>query len=153
VTDVQLQLPFEELLVEPQFDYEGIPYFEDPQNDNEILLNLQYQYKVNKNKNALAEFYRLGFETACKYVSKAVNTRRQFKELTMAQRTEKAQDAITYIIANLIRKPGWFITDSCTGYLYLRVEHELKYMRKVDKIVDFVDFDTFYKEGDEDEED
>ena len=35
--------------------------------------------------------------------------------------------------------------ESFTSYLYLRIQHELFYRRKVDEIVSFVDMETFYR--------
>lgn len=55
---------------------------------------------------------------------------------------EKAHNAITYIIARYLRVKDFAITESFTGYLFLRIKHELFYQRKVDKIVDFVDWDS-----------
>lgn len=145
------QLLFDFDYPEPeQIVLEGVPHFEHPQNDNECLLEYQFQYKVNGDKKALDKFYRLGVEIAGKYISQMCEASKRFKGLSKQERREKAQDAIVYIVSALIQKPAWFIKSSVTGYLYLRAQHELKYYRKVDKIVDFVDFDSFYKEGEED---
>ena len=147
------QLLFDFWYTEPEQNIlEGVPHFESPLNDNERLLEYQYQYKVNGDKTALDKFYRLGVEIAGKYISQMCEATKRFKGLSIRERREKAQDAIVYIVTALIQKPNWFIKTSVTGYLYLRAQHELKYYRKVDKIVDFVDFDTFFKEGEEDED-
>lgn len=153
MTDAQLVLPFEEFLVQEQITYNGILHFATPQSDNECLLEYQYQYKVNGNETALDSFYRLGKEVCSKFISVETAKNRKYKHLSMEERREKAEDAITYVVSALIRKKRWFIKKSVTGYLFLRVQHELKYKRKVDDIVDFVDLALFFKEGEEDEED
>jgi hypothetical protein len=61
------------------------------------------------------------------------------------EREEKAHNAITYIIEQYIRRADFTITDSFTAYLYLRIQHELFYRQKVDKIVSFVDIETLYR--------
>lgn len=63
--------------------------------------------------------------------------------MSHSEKEEKAHNAITYIIARYLRVKDFAITESFTGYLFLRIKHELFYQRKVEKIVDFVDVDTF----------
>lgn len=69
-----------------------------------------------------------------------------FKDCTAFRnhyKEEKAHNAITYIIARYLRVKDFAITESFTGYLFLRIKHELFYQRKVDKIVDFVDWESY----------
>ncbi|MBP5793980.1 MAG: hypothetical protein J6W46_10125, partial [Spirochaetaceae bacterium] len=61
--------------------------------------------------------------------------------------------AATYMIEQYIKRPNFAINKNFPGYLFLRVAHELYYMRKVDKVVDFVDLQKFLKEGYEDRDD
>lgn len=65
------------------------------------------------------------------------------EKLAQCDKEEKAHNAITYIIARYLRVKDFAITESFTGYLFLRIKHELFYQRKVDKIVDFVDWDSY----------
>ena len=149
---VQLCLPFDfQDEKEPEPDYSEMPHFDNPQNDNERLLQLQYEYRVNGNRKALDSIFLLGLEICKKLVSKETRRNRHIKHLSLEERNEKAMDAVSYVISSYLKKPAWYLRKSFMGYLYMRVVHELYYRRKVDEIVDFVDFSTFYKEGVEDD--
>ena len=64
-------------------------------------------------------------------------------QMARSDKEEKAHNAITYIIVRYLRVKDFAIRESFTAYLYLRIKHELFYQRKVDGIVDFVDWETF----------
>nr|DAS08081.1 MAG TPA: hypothetical protein [Caudoviricetes sp.] len=136
VADEQLLLPFD--FEEPKIDVASIPHFDAPQDDNERLLEYQYRYKVEGEKSALGDMYRLGVEVCKKMISQKAKTNKHVKKLNADTREEKAIDATNYIIMRLIQRPRWFIKTSFTAYLYLRLLHELFYRRKVDEIVRFV---------------
>lgn len=153
-------LPFSEPFMQPNWTEEpeqkqeqktNLPHFQEPKNDNERLLELQYQYKVNGKQEALTEIYELSCEICGKYISKETNRNRHIKNMDLDERSDKAKDAATYIVEQLLKRPDFQINKSFTGYLFLRVMKELYYQRKVDTIVDFVDLDEFFKEGTEDE--
>ncbi|WP_147613037.1 hypothetical protein [Treponema pectinovorum] len=132
----QLEFKFYELQKKEQ----TLPYFEKPKDENEILLNLQREYK-NGNKEALNKMYELGLKIAKKYIGSKAKINKFIARLSNEEREEKAHNAITYIIERYLKKKDFVITKSFTAYLYLRILHELFYKRKVDKIVDFVDLD------------
>lgn len=123
-----------------------LPHFQEPANDNERLLEFQYQYR-HGNELALKQMYDLSAEICLKYVHKEAQSHRPLRELSFSQKQEKAHDAAMYVVERLLKLKDWAIYKSFTGYLYLRVQHELYYQREVDKIVDFVDLDEFYKEN------
>lgn len=61
----QQWLPFdEEEEKEPQ---KPLPHFENPESDNQKLLELQYQFK-NGNKKAMDEFYKLSARICLKFI-------------------------------------------------------------------------------------
>ena len=119
----------------------ALPHFENPKCDNERLLNYQWEYK-NGDQNALNSMYTLGYKIALKYISNKAQKNRHIAELCRSDKEEKAHNAITYIIARYLRDKDFVIIRSFTGYLFLRIQHELYYYRKVDKIVSFVDMET-----------
>ncbi len=121
------------------------PCFENPKCDNERLLNYQWAYKENGDKNALNSMYELGYRIALKFINAKAKKNKHIAALCINDREEKAHNAITYIIEQYIKRADFAITDSFTAYLYLRIQHELFYQRKVDKIVSFVDIETLYK--------
>lgn len=119
-----------------------LPHYTEPKSDNERLLNLQYDYKENGNAQALNAIYALGCTIALKYINAKVGKNSHIAHMSDDEKKEKAHNAITYIIARYLRVKDFSIRKSFTSYLYLRVQHELYYQRKVDKIVDFVDWES-----------
>ena len=143
---VQLEFDFGELPnEEAEKPKPALPHFDQPQNDNERLLNYQWAYKENGDQNALNSMYTLGYKIALKYISTKAQKNRHIAELCRSDKEEKAHNAITYIIARYLRVKDFSIRESFTSYLYLRVQHELFYRGKVDEIVSFVDMETFYR--------
>ena len=140
---VQLEFDFGEL---PQTKQTPTPpHYDQPQNDNEILLNYQYAYITQGDGSALNAMYKLGYKIALKYINAQARKNRHIGELSYSEKEEKAHNAITYIIARYLRVQDFVIMESFTSYLYLRIQHELFYRRKVDEIVSFVDMETFYR--------
>ena len=141
---VQLEFELDELPKENKAEKPkpALPHFDNPKCDNERLLNYQWEYK-NGDQNALNSMYTLGYKIALKYINANARKNRHIGELSHSDKEEKAHSAITYIIARYLRVKDFAITESFTGYLFLRIKHELFYQRKVDKIVDFVDMETF----------
>lgn len=140
--DGQLLLPFdiEEVKI---IDWSRLPHFSTPTNDNECLLEFQYQYRAEGKTEALNNIYMLGKEVCLKLINKEVKTNKKLKLLSVEEREEKAHNAASYVVCQITKDREWFIKSSFTGYLYLRVKHELYYHRKVDKIVQFVNWDDF----------
>lgn len=139
---VQLEFDFDELPNKEAQKKRKLPYFENPKDDNERLLNYQYAYMTQNDKNALNAMYKKGKKIALKYIAAKAKKNKHIAALCMGDREEKAHNAITYIIARYLRVKDFAIHESFTAYLYLRIQHELFYRRKVDKIVDFVDWET-----------
>lgn len=140
---VQLEFDFVELPKEAEKPKPALPHYDQPQNDNEKLLNWQYEYRIKGDENALNKMYRLGEIIALRYINTVAKKNKAVAKLAQSDKEEKAHNAITYIIARYLRVKDFAITESFTGYLFLRIKHELFYHRKVDKIVDFVDMETF----------
>lgn len=129
----------------------NLPYYKEPRTDNEKLLNLQYEYKVNGNQKALDEMFKLAKKIAWKYINIKVKMSKKIKKLSTLDREIKAGDAASYLILQLTTRPTFYIKEYVTAYIYLRVIKEIYYHTKTDEIQDFVDFDRFYKEGTEEE--
>jgi hypothetical protein len=117
-----------------------LPFYETPSNDNQRLLNMQYEYKAKGNAQALNAMYALGCTIALKYINAQAGKNPHIAHMSDDEKEGKAHNAITYIIARYLKVKDFSIRKSFTSYLYLRVQHELYYQRKVDKIVDFVDW-------------
>lgn len=135
----QLEFNFNELS-ERKTD---LPHYESSKNDNERLLNYQWAYKKG-DKAALNKMYELGYDIALRYISIHAKKNPHIAKLDQSRREEKAHNAITYIIARYLQISDFAIYKSFTSYLYLRIQHELFYKRKVDDIVSFIDLDTIH---------
>lgn len=135
----QLEFDFNELS-ERKTD---LPHYEAPKNDNEQLLNYQWDYRKG-DKAALNKMYELGYDIALRYISIHAKKNSHIAKLDQSRREEKAHNAITYIIARYLQISDFAIYKSFTSYLYLRIQHELFYKRKVDDIVSFIDLDTIH---------
>lgn len=131
------ELPFNFQEQEKKIE-QDLPYFGNPKNDNERLLNYQYAYKHGDVK-ALEKMYVLSKEIAGKYINQFSEKNKKIKMLSCDDREIKAHNATTYMIEQFIKRPNFIIKKSVTAYLWLRVEQELFYHRKVDSIIEFGD--------------
>ncbi len=131
---------------------DSLPHFPEPRNDNEYLLECQWQYR-HGDESALVKMYKRTRTLALKFINAIGQQNRHVRALTYGTKKIKAEDAATYMIEQYIKRPNFAITKNFPGYLFLRVAHELYYMRKVDKVVDFVDLQKFLKEGIDDKDD
>lgn len=129
-----------------------LPHFLEPKNDNEYLLECQWQYR-HGDDTALVKMYKRARTLGLKFINAIGQSNRHVKALPYESKKIKAEDAATYMIEQYIKRPDFEITKNFPGYLFLRVAHELFYRRKVDKVVDFVDLQKFLKEGTDDKDD
>jgi hypothetical protein len=130
----------EEIKIERECPFGELPYFPFPKNDNEKLLNAQRDFLCGDNK-AADYLYTKGAEIAGRYITTAAVKNSHIMYLDYDLRQEKAHNASCYIILRYIEAHGWFIKKSYTGYLFLRVLHELYKHTKAEGLVDFVDWD------------
>ncbi len=131
---------------------ERLPHFPTPKNDNEYLLECQWEYR-HGDQTALVRMYKRAKTISHKFINAIGRQNRHVMSLPYDTKKIKAEDAATYMIEQYIKRPDFAITKNFPGYLFLRVAHELYYMRKVDKVVDFVDLQKFLKEGTDDKDD
>lgn len=146
---------FKDLPEIPEYDANGtkveLRWYSDPRTDNQKLMSLQYEYRNEGNKEALEPIYKILKTIAAKYINTIAMKNKRVKNLSQFDKECKAANAASYMVEQLMLRPEFVVNKSFTGYLYKRVEFECFYHRKVDKIVDFVDLDLFFKEGTEPE--
>lgn len=146
---------FDDLPEEPQYKINGktieLRWYSDPRSDNQKLMSLQYEYRNEGNQEALRPIYEILKTIAAKYINTIAKKNKRIANLSKFDKESKAANAASYMVEQLMLRPKFVIKNSFTGYLYKRVEYECFYHRKVDKIVDFVDLDLFFKEGTEPE--
>lgn len=129
---------------------DSLPHYENPANDNEYLLEAQWQFK-HGDQSQLVKIYDRSRLLCLKFINAISNKNKHVRGLNLNQKKDKAEDAATYIIEQYMKRPDFAINKNFPGYLYLRVLHELFYQRHVDRIVDFVDLARFFREGSDDE--
>ena len=144
---------FDDLPEEPQYKVDdktiSLRWYSKPRSDNQKLLNWQYEYRNEGNQEALKPIYEILKTIAAKYINTIAKKNELIANLSPFDKECKAANAASYMVEQLMLRPDFVIDRSFTGYLYKRVEYECYYYRKVDKIVDFVDLDLFFKEGTE----
>lgn len=114
----------------------ALPRFDNPQNDNERLLNCQYEY-LHGERRALDELYCLSLEVCVKYIQCEAKKNRHVRALSFDEVKEKAHNAAVYLISQYLTRSDFCVKKSVTAYLFLRVKHELFYRRKVDALVEY----------------
>lgn len=135
----QFELPFKELEKKP-VPTPVVQHYAEPKNDNERLLEYQYKYIKQGEQQALTDMYLLGYQICRKYINTEARRNKHIRFLDDGEKEEKAHNAITYVIARYKSVDGFHISRSFTGYLFLRIQHELYYHRKIDTQIDFVDW-------------
>lgn len=136
----QLWLPFTEILPKELPATPEAPHYAEPKDDNQRLLNYQWQYK-NGDKTALDHMYKCGMTIAMKYINNAAHHNKHVRAMDFDTRWNKAHNAASYVIIQYITRPDFVIAQSYTAYLFLRVRHELYYRTKADGLVEYCDND------------
>lgn len=158
MTDEQQLLPFDFVLEERQKEQEekekkekqireminALPYYPEPKNDHQKLFNLQYEYRHGRTR-ALDEMYDLCFEVCMKIIKHICKHNPKIK-ISYIDKTTKARDAAGYFILQYAKRADFMRQTSILSYLFKRVYFEMFNVREVDKIVEFVDIDQFFKE-------
>lgn len=99
-------------------------------------MEYQFQYKKG-DKKALDSLYMLSLKVAKKMIKTKAKKNKHIAFLSTDEVSEKAHDAVSYIIERFLKIPNFYIEKSFTAYIYLRVQYELFYHRKIDKIISF----------------
>ena len=108
------------------------------ESDDQQLFNLQNRLK-NGDAQAMAEMYEKLVTIAYKTINSRSRSNAKIKALSADERKQKAHDAATYIVEQYLKRPGFAIQNSMTGYLFKRVQFELygKNTRHCDKMLIF----------------
>ena len=108
------------------------------ESDDQQLFNFQFEFKKG-NAQALAGMYKKLYEVAYKIINNRSRTNGRIAALSADERKQKAHDAATYIVEQYLKRPGFAIQNSMTGYLFNRVQFELygKNTRHCDKMLIF----------------
>lgn len=153
-------LPFDFYQDEKEAFLKALPHYQEPVNDNQKLLNLQWEYFTHGDQKALGQFFDLLKEIGYKMVNTETNRNKHIRGMPSGEREDKAHAAAMYMVEQLLSRQYFYFgapdkktgePQKPTGYLWLRVFHEIYYQTAAEKIQDFVDLGLFFKEGTEDE--
>ena len=103
-----------------------------PRTDEAKFYELEAAY-IGGDKSALGDMYTILYTLAYKFINKSARG----QSFCTADREQKAHDAATYLIEQYIKREGFRINDSVSGYLHCRINHELNYARNCDKMLVF----------------
>ena len=112
---------------------DSLPYFDNPKNDNEILLNLQKNYLKTKNKKYEAELWERCLIIAEKLIKKERHEKRFFLDYDSLQ--DKKMDAVLYMLRRYQKRykgknKYWAVHKSFLSAIQYACEHALYYTKE-----------------------
>ena len=113
-----------------------LPHFEAPQNDNERLLNYQYDFLVNGSQEAWRNLWELTSATAGRMLAHGCKQRNI--HFSKEQWEDKRAEAVMYLLRRYRTRPGYRIEADFPLHIWYAVKHVLDYKRKCDGLVDYV---------------
>lgn len=134
---------FEQEKQEEKKEIDDLPFFEKPENDNQRLMNLQYEYYHGRTEK-LDKIFLLLLEIARKIINKEAKEKKLifFRD----HKEELAIDSVSLVIEQIL-KNKLKIRTSFIAYIYLQVKKTMYSKTKAEKLEDYciknnVDFFT-----------
>lgn len=110
-----------------------LPYFENPQNDNELLLNYQFDYIKNNDMVAWGNLITLAYKITKIYVRRFLKNNKGFF-LDEYEQEEKVDIAVEYVLKRYKENPTWCVTKNYLSALNNGVTHAMLYKTKSDEV-------------------
>lgn len=124
---------FEQEKQEEKKEIDSLPFFEKPENDNQRLMNLQYEYYHGRTEK-LEEMFLLLLEIAGKIISKETKEKKLI--FSAEHKEEFAVDSASLVIEQIL-KNNLKIKASWIAYLYLQVKKTMYSRTKAEKLEDY----------------
>lgn len=124
---------FEQEKQEEKKKIDALPFFEKPENDNQRLMNLQYEYYHGKPEK-LNRIFLLLLEIAKKIINKEAKEKKLI--FSMHHKEELAIDSASLVIEQIL-KNRLKIRTSFIAYLYLQVKKTMYSKTKAEKLEDY----------------
>lgn len=115
-----------------------LPRFEDPKDDNERLLNYQYDWLVNKDQKAWEALWILSRKMARKFV--LTFAKKKGLKLDLLTVEDKTDEAVVYILRRYQR--GWYVRRAYCTAIKEAVVHALFHRTKARQLEVFMDDET-----------
>lgn len=111
-----------------------LPYFHAPKNDNELLLNYQYEIIMHHSKAAEEKLWVKSISLAGAFIRKEMKKKGFF--LSREEIEDKKLDAVEYVLRRFKGTKQYYIKESFTSAIYFGVEHALYYRSKSESLID-----------------
>ena len=108
----------------------NLPYFQEPKDDNQKLLNYQHDWLLRNDEEAKTKLWVLAEKVALRMI-KAQEKRKGFR-LDPDRRRDKAMDALVYVFRRY--RYGWYVTGAYLQAIKCGVIHALYYRTKADDL-------------------
>lgn len=109
-----------------------LPYFENPTNDNQLLLNYQYLFLRNNDKKAWGDLLSLAYTVTQRLLWKWL---KEHKDVYVDKydQSEKIDEAIWYVLRRYKTRIGWYVSKNFISALKGGVKHAMLYCTELDK--------------------
>lgn len=107
------------------------PHFDSPCNDNELMLNYQYEYLQHNDQKAFNKLWLKSTELAMKFIT--VEKEKKGFILRRQEHEDKATEAVMYVLRRYKNK-GYYIKKGFPAAIYHGVIHALYYRNKTQEI-------------------
>lgn len=124
---------FEQEKQEEKKEIDDLSFFEKPENDNQRLMNLQYEYYHGRTEK-LDEMFLLLLEIARKIISKEAKEKKLI--FSTDHKEELAVDSVSLVIEQIL-KNNLKIKASWIAYLYLQVKKTMYSRTKAERLEDY----------------
>lgn len=118
-----------------KYNYDDLKFFDNPKDDNERLLNYQFLFLKNGDKNAWAKLFILSTEVAKRITTKAVRDKRL--PVDPIDMPEKVSIAVEYVLSRYAKKKGWYVKSNYLSAIKSGVIHALYYCTTIERLTDY----------------
>lgn len=113
------------------------PHYDEPKNDNERLMNYQYDYIVNGSEEAWGKLIELSFVVTKRLVWRWLKAKKM--HLDDIDQDEKTSIAVEYVLRRYKTRIGYCVTKNFFTALQNGVEHAMLYKTKIDEETDYLE--------------
>lgn len=108
-----------------------LPYYSNPKNDSERLLNYQYEYIKNNNEKAWGDLITLSFIVTKRLVWRWMKLHKL--QLDDIEQDEKTSIAVEYVLRRYKTRIGYCVTKNFITALNDGVKHAMLYTTKIEE--------------------
>lgn len=117
---------------------EELPHFDNPRNDNERLLNYQYDWLVHQDPEAWEKLWLLSCAVARRMIT-SMAKKKGFR-LSAASLHDKVENAVIYVLRRY--DYGWYVKKAYLKAIKEAVVHSLWYRTKAQRMETLMDDET-----------